>query len=76
MKEEDEGRTPTCGAPIHDLSSAAKCDTGAPESQATCNIGKERTENMDEVFARGMGRTEKLGLHTGVEISKAVAKPD
>lgn len=33
-------KTHTCGAFVHDPRNAAKCDTGAPASQATCTVGE------------------------------------
>jgi hypothetical protein len=60
-KEKRMRRTPTCGAPVHNLSYTAKCNTRAPESQATCNIGKEMKYGSFRITcARSVRRTEKV----------------
>ena len=76
-KEKRMRRTPTCGAPVHNLSDTAKCNTGAPQSQATCNIGEEM--KIWIVLNHMCKKCEKNWEgkpHTGADISEAVAEPN
>jgi len=76
-KEKRMRRTPTCGAPVHNLSDTAKCNTGAPQSQATCNIGEEM--KIWIVLNHMCKKCEKNWEgkpHTGADISEAAAEPN
>ncbi|TVU11714.1 hypothetical protein EJB05_45316, partial [Eragrostis curvula] len=59
-------RTHTCRPFVHNLSNAAKCNTGAPASQAACNIG------MDAIciVLKYMGKKREQRSYTYSSIQK------